>query len=535
MPRDFGGRDEDARADDPAHDQHRRVEQPKAAHKAVRAGLGALFGQIWRPLVMARCLRLERGGNKRDDAVRSSKRRHARGCRVRDLVSFGFPCSEAPRASSAREWCPGTGSNRRHRDFQSRALPTELPGLRHSGRAAAKATRSLAVAPITVHPVRPRPRARESDNLRRATSTGRDPCTRASRKARGLRRWASRRTGKAWNSAVFGIPARHGQIGLGAQGDRAADLACQRLDPAGPVSMTAMTAGCATSRFAPCSKPARRSNARASKLCPVLSQLDERRVASGPDDLKEAEAVDAVRSKGLGSHSSIAPPTAPGSPFRPPSASRSRSIRRCRAGGEPLRFPRRRGTRARRASTSRRRRSASSPGSGNAKLAAIERDDPAARLLDEFVPAGVVQFVARGREGDRPALERLRGLRGPRADPASGCFQGSVPGNSFTRDFNRQCRAIADSGRAIGQQIILAARGRDESLGPQTSSVWQRAMFLRGRCRRRALRASMISPVRTRAARVSPIPRSISHSGNWISSRFQQGRVSASGRPTTFE
>ena len=25
-------------------------------------------------------------------------------------------------------WCPGTESNRRHRDFQSRALPTELPG-----------------------------------------------------------------------------------------------------------------------------------------------------------------------------------------------------------------------------------------------------------------------------------------------------------------------------------------------------------------------------------------------------------------------
>ena len=25
-------------------------------------------------------------------------------------------------------WCPGAGSNHRHRDFQSRALPTELPG-----------------------------------------------------------------------------------------------------------------------------------------------------------------------------------------------------------------------------------------------------------------------------------------------------------------------------------------------------------------------------------------------------------------------
>src|SRR5215218_10293514 len=33
-----------------------------------------------------------------------------------------------------KEWCPGTELNRRHRDFQSRALPTELPGHRGAGR-----------------------------------------------------------------------------------------------------------------------------------------------------------------------------------------------------------------------------------------------------------------------------------------------------------------------------------------------------------------------------------------------------------------
>ena len=31
-------------------------------------------------------------------------------------------------------WCPGTESNCRHRDFQSRALPTELPGRRARSR-----------------------------------------------------------------------------------------------------------------------------------------------------------------------------------------------------------------------------------------------------------------------------------------------------------------------------------------------------------------------------------------------------------------
>jgi hypothetical protein len=29
---------------------------------------------------------------------------------------------------SVQEWCPGAGSNHRHCDFQSHALPTELPG-----------------------------------------------------------------------------------------------------------------------------------------------------------------------------------------------------------------------------------------------------------------------------------------------------------------------------------------------------------------------------------------------------------------------
>ena len=34
-----------------------------------------------------------------------------------------------------KEWCPGADSNHRHADFQSAALPTELPGLPAGGNA----------------------------------------------------------------------------------------------------------------------------------------------------------------------------------------------------------------------------------------------------------------------------------------------------------------------------------------------------------------------------------------------------------------
>ena len=63
-----------------------------------------------------------RSGSRRTAAPSSPARR--RGGRV-----LGSAASAATRLGLDRDvWCPGTESNRRHRDFQSRALPTELPG-----------------------------------------------------------------------------------------------------------------------------------------------------------------------------------------------------------------------------------------------------------------------------------------------------------------------------------------------------------------------------------------------------------------------
>ena len=47
-------------------------------------------------------------------------------CRAR----FVFVSVDAPRVAKGEAWCPGAGSNHRHCDFQSHALPTELPGRR---------------------------------------------------------------------------------------------------------------------------------------------------------------------------------------------------------------------------------------------------------------------------------------------------------------------------------------------------------------------------------------------------------------------
>src|ERR1700744_456276 len=60
----------------------------------------------------------------------------------------------ATRSPKGEAWCPGAESNHRHCDFQSHALPTELPG--HAARPQGPASRRVIVGlGRPVHPPKP--------------------------------------------------------------------------------------------------------------------------------------------------------------------------------------------------------------------------------------------------------------------------------------------------------------------------------------------------------------------------------------------
>ncbi len=182
-----------------------------------------------------------------------------------------------------RYWCPGAGSNHRHRDFQSRALPTELPGHSRSGRASPSKRAALPNRrSLRCPPFRDRLAGRRCDSLRRAISGGLGPCSRGCRTARAPALRACRTAGRLCvGQTGFGIPARHGKRRVGAQARRRRRSAARARSASRDLSSsTAMIAGWATSRFGPApSKAARRSSARASNARAVLRQLDQRRAA----------------------------------------------------------------------------------------------------------------------------------------------------------------------------------------------------------------------------------------------------------------
>ena len=79
---------------------------------------------------------------------------------IQDGDSARPPCGYPARPKACRgrfagfwRWCPGAESNHRHCDFQSHALPTELPGPTCRRRSAPRAMGALAVALVAVQPV----------------------------------------------------------------------------------------------------------------------------------------------------------------------------------------------------------------------------------------------------------------------------------------------------------------------------------------------------------------------------------------------
>ena len=271
--------------------------------------------------------------------------------------------------------------------------------------------------------------------------------------------------------------------------------------------------------------PARRSSARASNAARSARELEQRGARPRADDLDEAEAVDRgplerLRQIGVDrARGGLARRLAP--------RSVGKSIADRAADVEPADglapLPRRRLPPALRVQPAvdidqgHRRRwlrcAARRPRIGRCRFALRRSDRPSPRA--ECIRRGKAT-VARERRARRRAARRSR--RAQRALPRLGS------GERLARDF--------DAERARLRSRPRRPRGSRYSSPPASAIALRplhRATSLRvedaagARPRRRSwIRASMISPPSIRAARVSPIPRSISHSGKRVSRRFQQ-------------
>ena len=305
---------------------------------------------------------------------------------------------------------------------------------------------------------------------------------------------------------VVGIAAGHGERGVGAQVDRAADLA-RRAASIQSGWMAAIDAGCATSG-------SHRSRAPRGGAALAPRMPGDRRpartggAAARTDDLEEAEAIDRgplERRRQDAIDRFGRPPAAP--PCRRSSASRSRSIRRCHDGGSSARRPWRRPARAVRAARCHRRRSRSSPASArHAELAAGKGDDPAARFVEQVVPARSLERVGRetGTPEPRPAIAGA-GAGSASLTRASGRFHGSAPASASRVTSIVRARPFGDAGAPLGSRYSLSPAARDGQRGRSRSAA-PRGSSRRGRCPSRRIRASTISPFSTSAARISPMP-----------------------------
>ena len=440
-------------------------------------------------------------------------------------------------------WCPGAGSNHRHRDFQSRALPTELPGLSERAGRPLKRARSLTVASVAVHPVGIGRRARRCDSPRRAISAGRGPCSRGCRTARARALRACRRAGRSWLVRGF----RHIRPTWEERGRRASSTApptCRAS--ASSHSVLAFEHG-DHRRVRDEPLRARRSRtppgaaARGLRSGAVLRQLDQRGARTRADDLDEAEAVD----------------RGPLERLRQTGVDRRRRglARRLAARGRQVDADRAADVEA--ADRVVRLRAAPSTASSSGGKIAVDVDQGHRRgRRHPQLAAGEADHArCAPRRSDRPSRPRRSsirrcGERRARVRSSGGAQvrlllgdlrQRPLPrlgaGDRLAGDLDgRSSRPAAAPGAPRGSRYsaprcrdrdrVAAARSgarpaaRRSTLPAGVSAVAARS------------RASMISPSSTSAARVSPIPRSISHSGNRISRATSAARASrrAAGR-----
>ena len=69
----------------------------------------------------------EGNGNDRSESKMPKRGPSPRERVLKKRSSIGESTKKPPFMAVFTKWCSGTGSNRRHEDFQSSALPTELP------------------------------------------------------------------------------------------------------------------------------------------------------------------------------------------------------------------------------------------------------------------------------------------------------------------------------------------------------------------------------------------------------------------------
>ena len=395
-----------------------------------------------------------------------------------------------------------------------------------------KRARSLTLALVAVHPVRVGCRPGNAIAFAEPAQEVAVLAAAASRTAHARRSAACRRSGSACALGCFGIGRRTWEARR--------RPASRPLPPTCRESASSQS-GCASSTRDDCrvgDEPRWRQLARArhggagrglrTRRGPARARTATR-VRARADDLKEAEAVDRgalerLRQDRVDRRRRSACRCRLSARR---SASRCRSSRRCR----DARIARAR-RRPRRPWPA--RAAASVPSTSISVIAGVtemrssppaNRTMPAARLLEQVGPARVAESVVRRRETSATSASS-----GGVVDEA---LVGHAARAAASTARPRECASRVDFDAERG--AFGNARERRPAADTRPPSRLATALERASRASRRfddrarrlmapssMIRASTISPSSIRTARVSPIPRSMSHSGNRISRRLQQ-------------